>query len=427
MALLGVELHDIRSNLENKKSCEWPISVWSNDAAKGLDTLVFGEKTRELFLLDKETCFLNHGSYGSVPKVVFDAQMQWKLKMQENPVQFNSNKVLKYITNSLINLSEFVGSDPEDLVFVENASTGVCSVLESYPFDSGDTIVYLDLLYQAVDYTLQHVANKKKLTLKQVTVDIPVDFDRLLVDFEKALDDKTTKMCVIDHITSKTGLVLPIEKLIEIAHKKNVKVLVDGAHAVGQVPINLKKIGADFYTSNCHKWLFAPVGCAFLYVKKEYQNLIYPLCTSHGFKEGYNARFGFTATRDYTAYFTMNTALFFYKAIGQDRITEYNRTLVRNAADMLIKRWNTNGLVKDTSDHAFMVTVRLPDSNSTYGGSKTIGEKSIWVAEELFHKHKVEVPILVIGDKIWTRISAQIYNKMSDYKYFAEAVEKVLS
>jgi len=233
----------------------------------------------------------------------------------------------------------------------------------------------------------------------------------------------TQKICVIDHLTSSTAVVLPIKRFIDIAHRKGTMILVDGAHAIGHVPIDIKNLDPDFYTSNFHKWLYAPRGCAFLYINKKYQDQIVPLSISHGQNYSLNSRFSFTGTRDYTPFLCLKSCFKFFDAIGGEEAHAYQRTLVREAYQLLITKWGTGGILTQYQDEYIgkFALIKLPNSNVDFPGN-SVSEKAIHIQNLLYEKYKIENPFNVLNDELYIRISAQVYNELSDYEYLANSM-----
>lgn len=406
-----------------------PVLLWDNDAFKESK---FGADMRANFLLDPNCTFLNHGSYGATPKVVFEVLKKWQLQMESSPVQFQSNRLFSYLIRTTRELAQFIGANANDVVFVPNATTATNTVVKSINFTKDGNIVYLSLIYQALEFTLHQIQENTGVQLRKIDVSIPVDFEKVLQDFENNIDDKT-ELCVVDHISSATGLILPVERLVEISHKKGKMILIDGAHAVGQVPLDLNKLGADFYTSNCHKWLFGPKGTAFLHVKKEHQKMIQPLVASHGYHSGWNAKFIWFGTADYTPFIVISTALEFYQKIGGEKsVMAHNNKLVEDASSYLIEKWKTNKVFTDTKNshlhQAALCTIRVPDGIPVWGGiASTPAEKAVYLQECLYNKHCIEIPCMVLANKVWIRISGQIYNHIHEYEKLADAVLQIVN
>jgi isopenicillin-N epimerase len=280
-------------------------------------------------------------------------------------------------------------------------------------------------VYKAVGYAIEHVATKGGVDVVQVPVAVPLDIEKVLADFKTALGTNT-KLCIIDHINSPYAFVLPIERFISIAHEHNALVLIDGAHSLGQIPIDMGKIDADFYTSNCHKWFFSGSGSAFLWINPKHQDHIFPNVISHGFKDGLTARFCWTGTADYTPFLSINASIDMFNRLGFDKIMTHNNTLALEAAKYLRSLWGTRFSVDEKLGYnASMYTIQLPEPKSELK-DKPVGERAVLLGDLLIERYKIEVPIIAGASVWWLRISAQIYNCMEDYVALGEAVNKLL-
>jgi len=377
------------------------------------------------FLLNREIFFLNHGSYGATPRVVIDVMRQWQNYMEYEPVQFLSNSLLNYLNDNIRCLADFVGSDPEDIALVDNATTGVNTVLKSLKYKEGDNIVYMSIGYQAINFTIDYISDYYNFVEKvKIQVDLPIDMEKVLQDFENAITSKT-KICVIDHITSSTAIIFPIKRFIDIAHKMGTLIIIDGAHAIGHVPLNLRELDVDFYTSNCHKWICAPKGTAFLYVNKKHKDNIVPLSISHGYHQKFNGKFSWIGTRDFSNWLCIKSSIEFYKSVGMDRWRDYTYKLLREAYTYLTGLWKTKGVLTEFKDEYIgqFATIELPPPNQIPGTSDT--ERCIYIQDKLFQSYRIEIPVMNIQGKIYVRISAQIYNELSDYMGLGDAIMEI--
>jgi isopenicillin-N epimerase len=238
------------------------------------------------------------------------------------------------------------------------------------------------------------------------------DKSRVLEQIKQAITPRT-RLAVIDHITSSSALVLPIDDIVRLCREARVPVLVDGAHAPGQVPLDLTALGADFYTGNCHKWLMAPKGSAFLHARRERQLGLHPVTISHGFEQGFYAEFDWTGTSDPTAFLAVPAALAFFHRLGGHALAERNKGLALQAGALLAARLGTE-VGADADMSAAMALVRLP-----------VRAEAQKVREALL-RAAIDAPVHAIGDALWLRLSAQAYNDMSDYERLASLLPKVL-
>ncbi|MEC8360324.1 MAG: aminotransferase class V-fold PLP-dependent enzyme, partial [SAR324 cluster bacterium] len=239
---------------------------------------------REHFLLRDDVVFLNHGSFGACPRPIFEDYQFWQLELEKQPVEFmdQHRRSLKLIRNVREQLGAFIGSHPNNLVGVTNATTGLNIVARSLPLQEGDEILTTDHEYGALEKTWTFIA--RKTGAKYIHADVPLPLASV-AEFTEAIWSKVTpktKVLFLSHLTSATALTFPIEELIQRAKENGVWTVIDGAHAPGHVPLQLDELDADFYSGNCHKWMLTPKGSAFLHVHPRVQHLIEPLVVSHG-------------------------------------------------------------------------------------------------------------------------------------------------
>lgn len=370
------------------------------------------------FFLDPSWTYLNHGAFGAVVKEVMETVHRFQIYLETQPTRVFDREFVPLIFTVIQRLAKFVKADLKDIVLVPNSTTATTSILKSFPFEAGDGILHLNLAYGAVIKQLTEVARLKSLVLHGLKVNFPLtNASEIISVVEKGLSEfPKVKLAVFDHIASESAIILPIKELIEICHKSGVPVMIDGAHALGNIDINLKDINADFYLSNGHKWFCCAKGSAFLYVKPEFQAVARPLVISHGFTHGFNAEFAWGGVKDYSALIALHTALDFWEFYGPDTIREYSHGLSKKAAAMLASRWNTL-LIADASFFRSMSVVWLPIEKKD--ATVTDADK---VQDWLHWQKKIEVPIKVIQGRLAVRISAHVHNEVGDYERLAEAM-----
>ena len=268
-----------------------------------------------LWPLDPGIAFLNHGSYGACPREILDLQAALRAELEAEPVRFLGRELDDRLDAARAALAAFVGADADDLAFVGNATSGVNAVLRSMRVSSGDELLTTDHCYQACRNTLDFVAERGGAKVVVVTLPFPVAAPQQIVDTVLAGVSPRTRLCLLDHITSPTALVLPIEALVRGLAARGVDTLVDGAHGPGMVPLDLRALGAAYYTGNCHKWLCTPKGSAFLWVRRDRQAEIHPLTISHGAngvragRTRFRLEFDWTGTQDPTGWLTVPRAI----------------------------------------------------------------------------------------------------------------------
>jgi isopenicillin-N epimerase len=376
----------------------------------------FGREARAEFQLDPDVVHLNHGSYGAVPKRVADAQRAMLKQIEADPSQFMAMESRPRLREIAGQIGSYIGADADGIALVENATNAVNVVLRSLSFSDGDEIVVTNQTYGAVLNTVTHICSLTGAIRKDIELPYPAhNPDDVVAAYRDAIGEKT-RLVVVDHITSPTALLLPIEPIIRLAHEAGALVLVDGAHAPGMIPLNVAALAPDFYTGNCHKWLCAPRGCAFLWCAEPHRANMHPLVISHGFGGGFEAEFDWVGTRDASAQFALAEAFAFRERYGDAETMAHNHQLVLKAAAMLAERWGTEvGAPAEMTGS--MATVRLPLA----GPADT--QAALAIRARLHAEHKIQVPVNALAGAFWVRISAQIYNEMADYERLAEAGE----
>ena len=315
------------------------------------DEIIFGHSLREkyFFLMDSFTN-LNQGSYGVVPKPVHDAQTIYFLQQESHPDHWFRVDYYKLMVDARRSISLMIHSDIEDTVLVENASAAVNSILRSLRLEAGDKILILSTAYGMVVETLTWLVNTVGIEIVVCDVLFPLkDDNEILESVRSALRlQHGIKLAIFSHISSMPSLIEPVKQLTEICHEFGVSVIIDGAHAPGILNIDVTDINPEFYLGNCHKWMFAPKGTAFLWVKKQYQDTIRPQPTviSSSGQHDFIGRYAYTGTRDYTAFAAIPAAMQFQLSLGgSTQISNYLHKLVVEASLLLASAWNTSLLV----------------------------------------------------------------------------------
>jgi isopenicillin-N epimerase len=368
---------------------------------------------RRRFALEPGTAFLNHGSFGAAPRAVLAAAEGWRRRMEANPDRFMREILPAALRRAAARLARFVGARPQDLVFVENATSGVNAVLRSLAFRPGDEILATTHTYNAVRQTLHHVCAQTGARLVEANIALPVRNEISLAKSIERHFSRRTRLMVLDHISSPTGLIFPVRRLARMARARGAKVLVDGAHAPGQLPLDVPSLGVDWYTGNCHKWLFAPRGSGFLWARASAQAGLHPLQISHGYGRGFAAEFDWPGTRDFSAWLSVPDGIEFMKNLGSSRLRTYNHRLVVDAAQRIAAAWNAP-LDGPPELHGSMMAVRLPERLQDRDPARLMAE---WLA-----RHRLIVAVMPIGGALWARLSAQAFNAPQDYQRLLRAV-----
>ena len=388
---------------------------------------------RHLWTLDPEVTFLNHGSFGACPVPVQARQAELRDELERDPVAFITERQEDLVDEARRELASQLGSAVQDLVFVSNATTGVNTVLSSLRLGSGDEVLLTDHTYNACRNALEHYALASGAVLQVVPVDLPISDEDELVDAIMSRVTRRTRLMLIDHVTSVSALVMPLEKLVPALQSQGVMVLVDGAHAPGMLTIDLDELGADFYTGNCHKWLCAPKGAAFLHVREEHHEELAPLVISHGWNTPRPGRsrlhnlFDWTGTADFTAVACIPQALKTLGALfdgGWEELQSRNHELAIGARRELCTAMGTDEICPD-SMLGSMACITLPNA---FHANK-FGTSGVERANQIYRVLRTrgfQVPVMESPDgAIFVRVSAQVYNRMEHYDRLASTLVEV--
>ncbi|KAL8614549.1 hypothetical protein ACOMHN_049849 [Nucella lapillus] len=296
-------------------------------------SLTFGPSFKKHhFLLEEDCTFLNHGAFGAVLKEALKAAQEWQQYAERQPLRFFDREIFSHLVHVTRRLAKFVGCDPCDLVLTTNATTALNSVLRSLKFSPGDVIVCFNVTYGAVKKLLRCLCEETGAVLREVPITLPVASPIQIVEaVEAAVSEGGVKVMVVDHVPSNLPIVLPLQQLTALCHRRGVQVLVDGAHALGQLHLDLQSLDADYYVSNAHKWFCGPKGAAFLYVRKELQPSIHPLLVSHGYGSGFNSEFIWRGLDDYSPFLALHTVLDFWEAVNVYRARMHMYTVAKYA------------------------------------------------------------------------------------------------
>ena len=376
----------------------------------------YGKRLLPLWALDPAIAYLNHGGYGATPHEVLAEQQRWRFELERGPTRFMQRVLPEALRASAAELARFLGADPMDLVFVENATQGMNAVLRSLKISPGDELLTTTHVYNAVRNTMRHLAERFGAKLIEVPLPYPLHDPQEAIDALAGHINARTKLLAIDLITSPTALILPVAALAAKAHAVGAQVLVDAAHAPGQIELDLPALGADYITGNAHKWLFAPKGTAFLWARRDRQAGLHPTTISHGLGQGFTTEFDWVGTRDPSGWLATGAALTFYRRMGGSAIRAHIHALANEAAALLSERLGGE-LGQSPRLRGAMATMRLD------GFEGQDRPAALALNDRLWREHGIEVPIIPFSGSLWVRISAQIYNEMSDYRRLADALQ----
>jgi isopenicillin-N epimerase len=379
---------------------------------------------KDLFLLDPDVIFLNHGSFGACPRVVFDTYQEWQRKLELQPVQFLGKELNGYLLQARNELGTYIHADAMNLVYIPNATHGVNIIARSLHLKAGDEILSTDQEYGACNYTWDFVCKKTGAIYLPQPISLPATHrEELAEQFWRGVTPHT-KMIYISHIASPTSLIFPIDLICQRARQAGILTLIDGAHAPGQIPLELDGLGVDFYVGNCHKWMMSPKGAGFLFARPEVQELVEPLIVSWGYRSEWpgpqESRFvdylQWSGTRDPSAALSVPAAIKFMQENNWDEVRETCHNLLSSAIEQIGELSGLPALYPPDEDfYQQMATVPIPNVQDI----KVLQER-------LYNDYKVEVPCIEWKDRHYIRVSVQGYNTQADIDRFIHALKNLL-
>jgi len=389
---------------------------------------------RSEWLFDPHVSFLNHGSYGACPRVVLEKQQELRTRIEQEPVRFFVREYQELLDSAREKVARFLGARPDDLAFVSNATTGCNTVLRSLELNPGDELVVTDHGYNACRTAIEFAAERAGASVVVASLPFPIEGPEVVEQAVLSVVGKRTRCVLIDHVTSPTGLVLPVERLVAALRERGVFVMIDGAHAPGMLPLDLTALGADAYTGNAHKWLCAPKGAAILHVRPEHHGRVRPLTISHGAnaqgsdRSRFHLEFDWCGTFDPTAWLSIPAAMDFLKGLlpgGWEALRASNHAKVVAGRQALCAALGEPPPAP-ASMLGSLASVLLPELPAT------MLEKIRWndpLADRLWHEHSIEVPIMDWPSprRRLLRISAQAYNEVGEYEQLAALLPGMLA
>ncbi|WP_077037219.1 aminotransferase class V-fold PLP-dependent enzyme [Pelomonas sp. KK5] len=383
-------------------------------------------RLKPLFLLDPSITFLNHGSFGACPAEVLEAAQRWQREMERNPVEFQSRRSAGLLREAREALGALLGTAAANLVFMPNATTAVNTVIQSLPLAAGDEILTMDHEYGACEAAWDHVAGR--VGARRVAVPVPLPFDA--AGFTERIWSAVTprtRVLFLSHLSSQSALIFPIAELIRRAREAGIVSVIDGAHVPGQLPLDLDALGADFYAGNCHKWLCAPKGAAFLYARPERQALLHATTISWGYHAGragdrsqdaylgetpFERRLQWQGTRDITPWLSVPAAIDFQRRHGWDAV---RADCHARAVRLLERACALTGLapIGRPDDFGQMVPIPVPAMDGAA------------LKARLFDEFRIEVPVTSHGGQLFVRASFQGYNGDADADALLDALATI--
>lgn len=378
---------------------------------------------RSLYLLDPNVTFLNHGSFGATPRPVFDAYQAWQRRLEWQPVRFLGTELAGHLAEARQALGDYLRADAADLVYIPNATFGVNVVARSLRLGAGDEVLTTDHEYGACDRVWRYLSRERGFAYCRQPVALPLTTDEALIDqFWQGVTPRT-RVIFLSHITSPTAVRLPIAALCARARAAGILTLIDGAHAPGQIDLDLTAIGADFYTGNCHKWLSSPKGAAFLYAHRKAQALIEPLVVGWGYEAepgmSYGSRFldllQWLGTIDYAAYLSVPAAIRFQAEHDWPAVRAACHELLGAALAGIVELTGRPPVYPDDTFYHQMAVAPLPPQTDI-----------VTLKRRLIDEFHVEIPCTRLDDRPFIRVSIQAYNTAEDVGVLVDALRELL-
>ena len=391
------------------------------------------QSLRSHWNLDPRVACLNHGSFGACPQSVLEEQNRWRARMERDPMRFFVKDLEALLDEAAGELARFLGAHPEDLVFVPNATSGVNSVLRSLRLETDDEILTTNHEYNACLNTVRFVVERAGARVVVASIPFPIGSPEEAV--QPVLDAVTprTRLALLSHVTSQTGLVLPVARLVGELRSRGVETLVDGAHAPGMVPVDLAAQGAAYTAGNCHKWLCAPKGAGFLHVRRDLQESVRPFVISHGAnappgeRSRFRVEFGWMGTLDPSAYLAVPAALRFMGTLlpgGWNELMASNHAKVFEGRRVVCEALDLDPPAPEEMIGS-LASLPLPDGSPDPPSSPLYGDP---LQDELLERGGVQVPVIPwpAPPRRLIRISAQIYNEPEEYRRLGRALREIL-
>lgn len=385
---------------------------------------------RDEFLLDPEITFLNHGSFGACPRAVFERYQAWERELERQPVEFLGRRSHALLREARVALADYLNADVDELVYVPNATTAVNAVARSLPLSPGDEVLGTDHEYGACDHVWNHACHKAGARYVRQPIPLPLGSPDEIVEQVWAGVNERTKVLFVSHLTSTTAVRLPIEALCARARAHGILTVIDGAHAPGQLPLDLRAVDADAYVGNCHKWMCAPKGAGFMQLKRHLHEVVDATVISWGYGDvvghvAYEAYVGdspllrrhqWQGTRDIAAYLTVPAAIEWQRAHDWDAVRARCHRMVVDFRDRMDRR---TGLAPICSPDQLgqMAAVAWPVERMSAEALKA----------HLWDRHRIEVPITMHGGQVFVRVSAQGYNTDEELEKLYRALDSLLS
>lgn len=373
------------------------------------------------FLLDSNITFLNHGSFGACPQPIFAEYQRFQRELESDPVHFIQKKLPVYLKQAKAPLAEFIGCNPKDFFFVPNPTVAINTVMRSLQLQPGDEILATNHEYGAMDRTWHFYCKKSGAKYVRQPITLPVvSKEQMIAEFWKGYTSKT-KVVFLNHISSSTALIFPVKEICDKAQELGLITIIDGAHVPGHIDLNLTELNPDFYTGTLHKWMLAPKGSSFLYVKKEFQDDIDPLVVSWGYESlaPGESRFldyhEYQGTNDHSAFLCTPTVINFLKENDWKAKSEACKQIVLDNYQRFCDLLQTQPIAPITSEFLGQMA-SIPVKTS----------KPAELKDLLYDQYKIQIPVMPLNDKVYLRYSINAYNTQEDLEVLYRALEDIL-
>ena len=364
---------------------------------------------------------LNHGSFGPPPRAVQRARRAWQTQLDSQPMEFFFRRHEDAWFQARRRLARFVGADPANLVFAENATSAMNVVAQSLALGPDDEVVLTDHEYGAVSRIWQRAAEQSASEgVRIAKLPLPIESSQQIVDAVLAATDQRTRLLVISHITSPTAITLPVREIVEAAKRRGILTCIDGPHAVAQLPLDLEQLGCDFYCASCHKWLCASFGSGFLYAAPQHHDIVKPPLLSWGRlppteRSMWSDEFIWSGTRDPSPYLSVPAAIDFLQDVGLDKFRQCTHRLAQYARERLVELVGIQPIVPDSPQwYGSMAHVPLPPCDAAD------------LQKRLWSEYGIEVPIVRWDDRRWIRVSCHLYNTRAEVDRLVDAIHHLL-
>ncbi len=385
-------------------------------------------RMRNEWLIPDDVTYLNHGSFGPSPHVVQEARHRWIEQLERQPMHFFLRQMEDALNVAYEHLGEFVGAKPKDLIFVENSTTAMNIVAANIELRAGDEVLTTDHEYGAVLRIWRRLCRQTKAKLVVRKLPNPMtSHDEIADTFMESVTSRT-RLIVISHVTSPTAVILPVAEIARRAKKLGIPICIDGPHAVAMLPINLEQIGCDYYAASCHKWLSAPFGSGFLFVRRALQQHLQPVITSWGGNisggpPSWKDEFSWVGTRDPSAYLSIPAAIEFLRSHGIAEFRNSTHELAQYARRRIQEVSGLDAVIPDSPEwYASMISLPLPlgENEPPKQGHRDP------LQDELWNRYQIEVPIVHWQGVRFVRVSCHLYNSRHDIDTLAEALHASL-